>query len=410
MASSKLSVRKVQTATPGKYTDGDGLHLEVRSTGLRKWKYRYTINGRRREMHVGTYPYMSLAEARETRDEHRKTVRQGIDPIELRANPPAVPEQAPRFTSCAAGFIRSKRRGWKNRKHARQWVATLKTYARPIIGDTPVDEITTDDIERVLLPIWHSKTETAKRVQTRIENVLDYAAAKKMRDPMNPARWRGHLDKILPRPTAVTSVQNHPSMPFTDVPAFMAELAGQEGTAPLALRWLILTATRTSEVLGARWDEIDGDVWTIPAERMKAKREHRVPLPPQALQLLTLLPQVARNPYLFPGKIDRKPLSNMALLKVMRGLGFGGKGQRGPFVPHGFRSSFRDWSGESTNYPRDVCEMALAHTVKDKVEAAYRRGDLFLKRRAMMADWSRFITSTGLVDVPILARSEQRAS
>jgi len=390
MAIHKLTPRKVATAGPGKYEDGGGLRLVVSNTGAKKWVLRFTIDGKRREMGLGSFPDVGLGEAREKATEHRKQAKEGVDPIEARQT---EPEKTPTFTSCAARYIRAHRRGWKNAKHARQWVSTLKTYARPEIGKKKVDTITTEDILKILSPIWTTKTETAKRVQGRIENILDYAAAHKYRDPLNPARWRGHLDKLLPRPTRVKKVTHHPAMPHTEVPAFMAELSGKGSVSALALQFLILTASRTSEVLQAQWNEIDLEaaVWSVPAERMKARREHRVPLSDVTQSILETLPRIEGNPYLFPGVRHGRPLSNMALLQLMRGMGYGVDGDRGDYVPHGFRSSFRDWSGEISCYPRDVAEMALAHAIENKVEAAYRRGDLFDKRRMMMQDWDDYV-------------------
>jgi len=356
-----------------------------------KWVLRFTISGRRREMGLGSFPDVGLAEARDKASAHRKQAKAGIDPIEARR---AEPEKTPTFTTCAARYIRAHRRGWKNAKHARQWVSTLKTYTRPKIGSKEVDAITTEDILKILSPIWTSKTETAKRVQGRIENILDYAAAHKYRDPLNPARWRGHLDKLLPKPSRVKKVTHHPAMPYTEVPAFMAELSGNGSVSALALRLLILTATHTSEVLRAQWNEIDLEaaIWTISAGRMKARREHRVPLSDAALSILEALPRIEGTPYLFPGARHGRPLSNMALLQLMRGMGYGVGGDRGDYVPHGFRSSFRDWSGEVSSFPRDVAEMALAHAIENKVEAAYRRGDLFIKRSKMMQAWADYLS------------------
>ena len=390
MAIHKLTPRKVATAGPGKYEDGGGLRLVVSNTGAKKWVLRFTIDGKRREMGLGSFPDVGLGEAREKATEHRKQAKEGIDPIEARQT---EPEKTPTFTTCAARYIRAHRRGWKNAKHARQWVSTLKAYARPEIGKKKVDTITTKDILKILSPIWTTKTETAKRVQGRIENILDYAAAHKYRDPLNPALWRGHLDKLLPRPTRVKKVTHHPAMSHTEVPAFMAELSGNGSVSALALQFLILTASRTSEVLQAQWNEIDLEaaVWTVPAERMKARREHRVPLSDVTQSILETLPRIEGNPYLFPGVRHGRPLSNMALLQLMRGMGYGVNGDRGDYVPHGFRSSFRDWSGEISCYPRDVAEMALAHAIENKVEAAYRRGDLFDKRRMMMQDWDDYV-------------------
>ncbi|WP_280570237.1 site-specific integrase [Chromohalobacter sp. 296-RDG] len=254
----------------------------------------------------------------------------------------------------------------------------MKTYARPVLGSMPVDQVTTQDVLKILSPIWTSKTETAKRVQGRIENVLDYAAAHSYRDPVNPARWRGHLDMLLAKPSRVKNVSHHPAMPYDEVAVFMATLQGYTSISSKALQFLILTATRTSEVLRAEWSEFDleNETWTIPADRMKMRRQHRVPLSKQAMKLLLLLPQVKGNPYVFPGTRYARPLSNMAMLQLMRGMGYGPEGKPGNYVPHGFRSSFRDWTGEVTSYPRDVAERALAHTIENKVEAAYRRGDL----------------------------------
>jgi integrase len=379
----KLTARRVATLGMGKHEDGDGLRLVVSKTGARKWVLRLTVTGKRREMGLGACPGVSLAEARKRATEARLQAAAGVDPVEARR---MEPKTVPTFTSCAAQYIRAHRHGWSNRKHARQWVSTLKTYARPVIGPKPIDAIGSEDVLRVLKPIWTSKTETAKRIQTRIENIMDYAAAKRYRDPSNPARWRGHLDKLLPKPTRVKRVTHHPAMPYTGLPPFMVELQAMGSVSALALRFLILTATRTSEVLGARWEEVAGDVWTIPAARMKAKREHRVPLSDAALAVLEALPRIGG--YLFPGARHGRPLSNMALLQLMRGMGYGAGRDRGPYVPHGFRSSFRDWSGEVSSFPRDVAEMALAHVIENKVEAAYRRGDLFAKRRAMMQEWA----------------------
>ena len=402
MAIHKLTPRKVATADPGKYEDGGGLRLVVSNTGAKKWVLRFTIEGKRREMGLGSFPDVGLAEARDKATEHRKQAKAGIDPIEARQT---EPEKTPTFTTCAARYIRAHRRSWKNAKHARQWVRTLKTYARSVIGSKRVDAVSTEDILKILSPIWTTKTETAKRVQGRVENILDYAAAHKYRDPLNPARWRGHLDKLLPKPSRVKKVTHHPAMPHSEVPAFVAELSSNDSVSALALRFLILTATRTSEVLQAQWSEIDLEsaVWIIPAKRMKARREHRIPLSDAATATLESLPRIDGNPYLFPSARHGLPLSNMALLQLMRGMGYGVDGNRGDYVPHGFRSSFRDWSGEVSSFPRDVAEMALAHIIENKVEAAYRRGDLFTKRRMMMQEWADYLDKlkVGIEIIPI---------
>ena len=396
-----LTVRKVETAKPGKYEDGDGLRLVVSTTLARKWVFRFTVNGKRREMGLGSYPEVSLAAARTQAAEFRKQASQGRDPIAARL---VEPLRIPTFTQCAARYIRAHRHGWANRKHARQWCATLKTYARPLIGSKPVDAIGTEDVLSVLSAIWTTKTETAKRVQGRMENILDFAAARKWRMEANPARWRGHLDKLLPKPSRVKTVTHHPAMPYTDLPGLMVALRRNGSLSSLALQFLILTATRTSETLQARWNEIDLDArtWTIPATRMKARREHRVPLTDATMAILEALPRHSGNPYLFPGAIEGRPLSNMSLLQLMRGMGYGVGGDRGDYVPHGFRSSFRDWSGEVSSFPRDVAEMALAHVIENKVEAAYRRGDLFEKRRKMMEQWAAWcgrVESAGVTPI-----------
>jgi integrase len=390
MAIHKLASRKVDTAGPGKYEDGGGLRLVVSKSGAKKWVLRFTIEGKRREMGLGSFPDIGLAEARDNASKYRKQAKKGIDPIEARL---AEQVKIPTFTKCAAQYIRAHRRGWNNAKHARQWVRTLKTYARPEIGTKKVDIIYTEDILKILKPIWTTKTETAKRIQGRIENIFDFAAAHKYRDPLNPARWHGHLDKLLPKPSRLKKATHQPAMPYTEVRSFMVELSCNNSISALALCFLILTATRTSEVLQAKWSEIDleATVWTIPAERMKARREHRVPLSDAAMTILEALPHIEGNPFLFHGARSGRPLSNMALLQLMRGLGFGVNGDRGNYVPHGFRSSFRDWSGEVSSFPRDVAEMALAHSIKNKVEAAYRRGDLFAKRRNLMQEWANYI-------------------
>lgn len=392
MAIHKLTARRASTAQPGKHEDGAGLRLVVSPRGARKWVLRVTVNGRRREMGLGSFPDVSLADAREAASAARVLAKSGVDPIQAKR---ASRRSIPTFTSCAAAYLRAHRHGWKNAKHGRQWVRTLKTYARPALGELNVDKIDTADVLRVLQPIWTNKTETAKRVQGRIENILDYAAAHKYRDPMNPARWRGHLDKLLPKPTKVKKAVHHPAMPSSEVPTFFAELEAAGSPSARALQFMILTATRTNEVIQATWDEVDIDaaIWSIPGDRMKAGREHRVPLPESAMDILKVLSRVAGNPFLFPGARARRPLSNMAMLTQMRRMGFGPKGTRGPYVPHGFRSSFRDWAGEVSSYPRDVAEMALAHVIQNKAEAAYRRGDLFEKRRKMMQEWADYVDS-----------------
>lgn len=394
----KLTSKSVQKlakeCAKGSTGDGQGLYLQITSGGSVSWIFRYKILGKQRYMGLGAYPATGLSQAREMAADNRKMIKQGIDPLEARLHDEREARKvAVTFTSCAARYIKAHRRSWKNAKHSRQWISTLKNYARPIIGNKPINSISTDDVINVLKPIWTSKNETAKRVQGRIENILDYASAHGYRDPVNPARWRGHLDKLLPKPSRVQKVKHHPAMPYDQVAAFMSTIGAYNSTSSKALQFLILTATRTSEVLNAEWHEVDvaKATWQIPAERMKANREHRIPLSRQALDLLLCLPRIKGNNFIFPGMKPSRPLSNMSLLQFMRGLGYGPSGEKGNYVPHGFRSSFRDWTGEVTSYPRDVAEMALAHAIENKVEAAYRRGDLFEKRRQMMQEWADFI-------------------
>lgn len=391
-----LTVRKVETAPPGKYADGGRscLWLLVSPGGARRWFVRVTVDNKRREMSLGSYPAVSLATAREAAWSAKSSAASGVDPVSARRQKERSAAGMPTFTMCAARYIRAHRRSWQNAKHSRQWVATLKLYARPILGAMSVDTIGTDEVLRVLAPIWQVKTETAKRVQGRMENILDFAAAMQWRDPNNPARWRGHLDKLLAQPTKIRVARHHPAMPFSEVAGFMRELESVDGVAALALRFMILSATRTGETLNATWPEIDLEaaIWTIPAPRMKGRREHRVPLSDVAMTVLNTLPRIDGESWIFPGGRSGRPLSTMSLLMTMRRLGYGVNGTRGDYVPHGFRSSFRDWCGEVSTFPTNLAEAALAHVLGDKTEAAYARGDLFVKRRRLMAEWAGWCT------------------
>lgn len=385
----KLTAVKVRALTaPGRYGDGRGLWLQVRDAQRRSWLFRFKLHGRERAMGLGAVEDVSLADAREQADVCRKLLRQGIDPIEHRIAERAAKVAVTRaitFREVANRYIEAHKAGWRNAKHVDQWRNTLATYAFPVFGDTPVAAVDTGAVVRVLEPIWSKKTETASRLRGRIENVLDYAVARGWRQE-NPARWRGHLQKLLPARSKVQRVEHHAALPWRQMGAFMATLREQDGVAARALEFAILTAARTGEVIGARWEELNGDVWTVPGERMKAGREHRVPLSPAALAVLTAI-ESARGlagSFVFPGGKKDKPLSSMALLMLLRRMG------RGDLTVHGFRSTFREWAAEATAYPREVAELALAHVNKDKVEAAYQRGDLFEKRRRLMADWAEF--------------------
>lgn len=410
MARDILSARRVATATPGKYCDGGGLWLEVKATGARRWFFRCTVNGKRREPGLGTYPDVTLDEARQKAAARRAQVKNGLDPLNLPPDPEKI--VVPSFTQAAARFIRTNRRGWSSLKHARQWAATLRTYAKPILGHLPVDQIDTPHILQVLTPIWQKKTETAKRVQGRIENILDWATAHKYRTGPNPAAWRGNLAQILPRPAKVASVRHQPALPWAEVPAFMSDLGRAGSISALALAFLIRTTTRTQEVLGATWTEINLDtaIWRIPAARMKARRPHDIPLPAACLALLAQVPRLPGNPYVFPGTRPGRPLSDMALLQAMRKRGHGVNGEHSDAVPHGFRSSFRDWCGETTPHPRDVVEMQLAHVIENQTEAAYRRGNMLTKRLKLLEDWNEFLDRPAAQVIPLRPPAQATAA
>lgn len=364
-----------------------GLALQVTDTGARSWILRVMVGGKRRDMGLGGYPDVMLAGAKEAAREARKQIKNGIDPIEdaktKRSALYAARASAMTFSEAAKAYIAVKEHEWKNDKHGDQWRNTLATYADPVIGNVFVRDIEQSHVMRVLEPIWMSKTETAKRLRGRIEKVLDWARVRGYRSGENPARWRGHLDTLLQAPGKVQTVEHHPALPIDDLGAFMVELRKQEGMGARALEFAILTAARSGEVRGATWSEIDLDdaTWTIPATRMKMKREHRAVLNDEAVALLKSLPRT--GDLIFPNTKGEK-LSDMTLTAVLRRM------NRSDITAHGFRSTFRDWCSERTNYPRDVAEMALAHAIGDKVEAAYRRGDLFEKRRRLMRDWGKF--------------------
>lgn len=388
----KLSALEVGRLTkPGLYAVGEvtGLYLQVTPSGARSWILRMTVAGKRRDMGLGGYPSVTLADAKTKARELRELPGKGIDPIEQRRTAlsaiAAARASALTFDQCAAQYITSHEAGWKNAKHAQQWQNTLATYASPVMGSIMVSDIAVAHVLAVLEPIWRDKTETASRLRGRIERVLDWAKGRGYRSGDNPAAWRGNLEAQLPHAGKVAKVDHHPALPVADVGAFMVKLRSVEGMGARALEFAILTAARSGEVRGATWAEIDlsARVWTVPAERMKAGKEHRVPLSDEALRLLKALPRVEGESVLFASPRGGQ-LSDMTLTAVLRRLGV-------PAVPHGFRSTFRDWVAERTNYPNEVAEMALAHTIGDKVEAAYRRGDLFEKRRHMMADWAAFL-------------------
>jgi integrase len=388
----------VKNAKPGRHADGGGLHLLVKESGARSWVYRFMLKGKARDVGLGAASgpeAISLAKARDKADAFRLKVKAGIDPLAERHREAAeavAAEQAAQvfgitFKAVADAHIAANEESWRNAKHRQQWSNTLTTYAYPVIGDLPVSEIRTAHVLQILEPIWKVKPETASRVRGRIETILDAAKARGYREGENPARWRGHIAQILPARSRLTR-GHHKAVPYDTVPALVRELRSRNANAALALEFTILTAARTGEVLGATWEEVDLEkaVWTIPAGRMKAGREHRIPLAPRAVEILETTKALGGK-WLFVGNqksADVKPkLSGMAMSMLLRRM-------KVDATVHGFRSAFRDWAAECTGYSHEVCEMALAHVIGNKAEAAYRRGDLFEKRRRLMADWAEY--------------------
>jgi len=401
----RLSAKTLEKAIPpGYHCDGGGLYLQVSPTQSQSWIFRYKRQGRSREMGLGAARDVSLAQARAKASEARRQLTEGVDPLaarEGRRNEERLRKAGTiSFSECAKKYIAAHRASWRNDKHAEQWQNTLDTYAAPVIGELAVGDVDTALVLRVLEPIWATKPETASRVRGRIEHILDYARVRGYRAGENPARWRGHLDKLLPTALNRKHRRHHAALPYEEIGQFIQKLRAQEGTAARALEFAILTAARTQEVIGAKPEEIEAEkaLWTVPAERMKAGREHRVPLSPQALSVAEAQ---ASGPFVFGGARERAPLSNMAMLELLRRMG------RDDLTVHGFRSTFRDWAAECTAYPGEVCEMALAHAISDKAEAAYRRGDLFEKRRRLMADWAKYCdTPKGSAQVVALSRKK----
>jgi integrase len=379
-----LTARKVATAKVGKYSDGGNLYLLVSETGSKKWVMRFTFRGRAREMGLGSATVISLADAREKAADARRKIANGIDPIIDRKRDVGIPT----FGEMADQVCEALSAGFRNEKHKAQWKMTLEVYAAPL-RKLPVDTLGTDDVLAVLKPIWHSKAETASRLRGRIEKVLDAAKAKGLRQQENPARWRGHLDNLLPKPAKLTR-GHHAAMPYEDVPAFIGRLRKREAMAALALEFCILTAARSGEVFGLQWTEVDFNklVWIVPGERMKAGRPHRVPLTDRALAILkTVRALNADSKFAFCGQSADRPLSNMAMEMMLRRMEITNA------TVHGFRSSFRDWAGNVSHFPREIAEAALAHVVGDKSEQAYRRSDALEKRRELMRAWEAWCES-----------------
>jgi integrase len=388
-----LTAALVEKGTkPGRYGDGAGLYLLVRSRHAKFWLFRYTRSGRMREMGLGPAKgrtAVPLSQARAKARQLYAAVREGRDPLAEReaekakaqADAAKAKTDAMTFGEVAEMYIAAYEQSWRSPKHRQQWHSTLRDYVMPAIGDLPVGSIDTGAVIKIIEPLWREKTETASRVRGRIEAVLDYAKARRWREGENPARWRGHLDHLLPQRSKVQRVEHHAALPWREIGAFMQRLRQNSRISARCLEFLILTACRSGEVRGARWDEIDLDraVWTIPAQRMKAAREHRVPLSEPAMAVLREMAQLGAEGFVFPGLKCAAALSDRALATLCRGC-----------TVHGMRSTFRDWCAEYTKHPRELAEAALAHTLKDKVEAAYQRGDLLEKRRRLMEEWAAF--------------------
>jgi integrase len=390
-----LSARQVDILkAPGRYGDGYGLCLQITPSGAKSWLLRYERNGRERWMGLGPLHTVGLKDARERARKARQQLLDGIDPIEARRSERAKAaleaSKTVTFEEAATAYFDAHQTKWRNAKHRNQFISTLKEYVFPKLGKLAVADIDIGSVLSVLEPIWPTKTETASRVRSRIEAVLDWAAVRKLRTGDNPARWKGNLQHVLPARARLAKPQHHAALPYAEIPAFMTALRNRDGVAARALEFTILTAARTGEVVGARWDEIDltARTWTVPGNRMKAGREHRVPLSDEAVEILKALPREKNNPYVFLGP-RAGGLSNMAMAAVLRRMDWV------EITVHGFRSTFRDWAAESTAFPNHVVEMALAHTVGNKVEAAYRRGDLLAKRQRLAADWAKFCAREG---------------
>jgi len=391
----RLSQAEVNNAAKGMHADGGGLYLHVNARGAKSWIFRYMRDGKAHEMGLGPLHTIGLKAARERAANRRRELLDGIDPLRQRQSERQAAQleaaKAMTFKECAERYIGAHKAGWRSPKSLAAWESTLAGDVYPVFGKLPVQAIDTALVMKAIEPIWSKKPETAGRIRGRIEAILDYATVRGWRQGENPARWRGHLEKLLPKKAKVRAVEHHPALPFAEIPVFMETLRHEGGTAARALEFAILTAARTGEVIGARKPEIDrqAKLWTIPGERMKGGREHRVPLTDAALAIVDRLHQ--ENPeseFVFAGGKAGRPLSNMAMRVLLRRM------KRDDLTVHGFRSTFRDWAAERTNFQNEVIEMALAHAVGDKVEAAYRRGDLFQKRERLMAAWAGYCDST----------------
>lgn len=393
----------------GFYADGGGLYLQVDRNGARSWIFRFMLNGRARDMGLGSAQQISLADARKQAEQYRRLRSLGIDPIEARdgerLQETIDAARLMTFEQCARSYIAAHRPSWKNDKYAAQWDSSLATHVYPVLGKLPVQNVDTTLILQVLEPIWPIITETASRIRGRMEAILDWATARGHRSGDNPARWRGHLQNLLPTPSKIHQVKHHSALPYSDIADFMGRLRSRGGTAARVLEFTILTAARRGEVLGAKWSEIDLErqVWTVPASRMKAGREHRVPLSSSAVRLLESLAGGKPHDLIFPSRAKARPLSDMAVAELLQRM------DRTDITAHGFRSTFRDWIAECTTFPREVAESALAHTLTNKAEAAYWRGDMLEKRRRLMEAWARYCNDREEVVVALGVNATQGA-
>ncbi len=411
VAKVKTPIEIQRLVTPGFHSVGyvPGLHLRIKPTGTRYWVLRATVGALRRDIGLGAYPGVTLAEAREKAKSARDAIATGTDPVdtarEARSALKAAQAKAVTFEEAAAAYIATHKVSWSNQKHAKQWTSTLTTYAYPVIGSMLVRHVEQAHVLKILGSIWETKTETATRLRSRIESVMDWARGRGYCTGDNPAAWKGNLDAQLPAPEKVTKVKHHSALPANQVGSFMSRLKSSEGVGARALEFVILTAARSGEVRGATWAEIDlkAKLWTVPAERMKMRKEHRVPLSEAAIRILNDLSnqRVAGVELIFAGS-KGGAISDMTMTALLRRMEVDA-------VPHGFRSTFRDWVSECTNYPGDVAEMALAHAIGDKVEAAYRRGDLFEKRRRLMDDWAAFLALPSVTDSNVIPMNRAQA-
>jgi integrase len=383
-----LAVMRVTAA--GMHSDGDGLYLQVGAGGAKSWIYRFTLSGRERYLGLGSTNAIPLKRARELAAEARQVRAEGIDPVEKRRSDRVAKRvestRAITFDQCASAYIAAHEAGWRNAKHRYQWRATLRDYASPVFGHFPVQDIDTNLVMRVIEPLWRTKTETASRTRQRIEAILDWATVREYRQGANPARWRGHLQKLLPAKAKVSAVEHLAAMPYADIPAFMAAMRTRESVSARCLELTILTAARTGETINTRWSEFDLDtrVWVIPGSRMKMGAEHRIPLAPRAVDILREIYSRRAGEFVFANVGTGRPISDMTMRKLLTLAG------HSQLTVHGFRSTFTDWAHECTEFPDIVIDMALAHKVSDKVQAAYRRGDLFEKRRKLMEAWANY--------------------